>query len=119
MSRDFGNQAELEIVSFLQKDNFIILEQNYKKFFGEIDIIATKNKTIVFVEVKARKNNNISLFQLVSRSKQEKIIKTAKDFLSINPKFMNNYIIRFDVALILKKIDNTFDIDYIANAFQI
>ena len=60
-SGTFGKQSEDFIALYLQKLGFKILEQNYKKFFGEIDIIAKKNDLVVFVEVKARKNSQISI----------------------------------------------------------
>ena len=53
MSRQKGDFAEKRAISFLQDRNFEIIEQNfYAKKLGEIDIIAKKDNTYHFCEVK-------------------------------------------------------------------
>ena len=52
----FGEKGESLAARFLKKNGYKILEQNYRTKLGEIDIIATERKTIVFVEVKTRKS---------------------------------------------------------------
>lgn len=109
-----GQAAESLITNILQKDKFTILEQNYKKFFGEIDIIAQKEKLIIFVEVKARTTPKTSMFEIVSPAKQRKIIQVAKEYIA-NNKFID-VTYRFDVALVEYK-QTSKDIAYIPNAF--
>ena len=70
MSREKGNFAEKRAISFLQDLNFQIIEQNfYAKKLGEIDIIAKKNDTYHFCEVKSAPDyetaiNNITYSKL-------------------------------------------------------
>jgi len=113
-NRSFGNQGEQFVVSFLQKEDFIISIQNYRKFFGEIDIIAHKSELYIFVEVKTRRSASIALGQLISIPKQQKIIKTAQTFIAEQK--INNCIFRFDVALV-QSYNESFSIEYIENAF--
>lgn len=47
-----GKIGEDLAVKFLEQHNFVLVERNYLKKFGEIDIICRKNKKIHFVEVK-------------------------------------------------------------------
>lgn len=47
-----GNLGEALAVEFLVRNNYVIVEQNYWKKFGEIDIIASDSKLVRFVEVK-------------------------------------------------------------------
>ena len=117
MQRDtkkLGNQGELFVVHYLQQHGFTLLCQNYRQFFGEIDVIAYKKDLYVFVEVKTRKNHSSLMGQLVSKNKQEKIIKTAQYFIAEQK--LSNITARFDVALLIQN-QNSFDIDYIENAF--
>jgi putative endonuclease len=44
---------------FLRKNGFVILERNYWKKWGEIDIIAQKDNAIRFVEVKTVSRENL------------------------------------------------------------
>ena len=50
---DFGEEITAE---YLEKNGYRILDRNYSKPFGEIDIIAIKDDLIAFVEVKTRKS---------------------------------------------------------------
>ena len=114
-TKNLGNAGEQFVVSYLKKNGFTVCAQNYRKFFGEIDIIACKKNLYVFVEVKTRKSDAMPMGQLISTSKQDKIIKTAQTFMVENQLSRNN-VCRFDVALVLKK-DVDFSINYIENAF--
>lgn len=53
-----GHQAEKDVAIFLESEGYKIQEINWKTRYCEIDIVALKNKTIYFVEVKFRQSNN-------------------------------------------------------------
>ncbi len=95
-----GNQGEDSACRYLTQKGYRILARNYRKPCGEIDIIATDKKTLVFVEVKKRASNAFGgPIAAVTRAKQHKIILTAQCYLKENaPKFDN---IRFDVVCLL------------------
>lgn len=114
-NKQFGNISEDFVAEYLIKNGFAIKDRNYRQKFGEIDIIATKKDLVAFIEVKARKTNYFGLSEVITKSKQKKIILTAKYYIAKN-KLYNN-ICRFDVAL-LQKIENSFEIQYIENAFN-
>jgi|SRR3989344_2563498 len=42
---------------FLEKQGYKIIERNFRKGYGEIDIIALDKKTLVFVEIKTKTSN--------------------------------------------------------------
>src|SRR5260370_40656939 len=54
---DIGRQAEAAAAAYLQTRGFKVLEQNWRTRWCEIDIIAQKNKTVYFVEVKYRQSS--------------------------------------------------------------
>ena len=109
-----GNRGELAVAKKLHHDGFTILHQNYQIRQGEIDIIAQKDDLIIFVEVKTRKHQYFPLSQVITPSKQRKIINTAKWFIAQNK--IVSALLRFDVALVTES--KTPIINYIANAFQ-
>ena len=49
-TREIGNKYEDKSVETLVREAYKILERNYQNRFGEIDIIAEKNKEIVFMK---------------------------------------------------------------------
>ena len=52
-NQKIGETGEHVAVKFLMKHDFLILDRNYTKKWGEIDIIAEKDKKLYFVEVKS------------------------------------------------------------------
>ncbi|MDO4661843.1 MAG: YraN family protein [Tissierellia bacterium] len=91
---DFGEDLAQK---FLIKKGYQILDRNYLKKLGEIDIIALYEDMIVFVEVKTRKNFKYSYpSEAVDKYKQRKIKNTACIYLE--EKGFTDYKIRFDVC---------------------
>ena len=109
-----GLEGENLVAQYLEDKGFEIIDKNYRTKYGEIDIIARNNDLISFVEVKLRQNPKFYLSDLISLSKQHKIIKTALNYTMI--KGLSNYILRFDVALV-EVFNDTVNINYIENAF--
>lgn len=110
-----GTHAELFVADQLKKQGFAILEHSYKKKYGEIDLIACKNDLLVFVEVKMRTTHYFDSAELITPSKQRKILITASAYLTRNK--IDDKDCRFDVALV--QIENdTFAMHYLENAFQ-
>lgn len=115
VTKKLGNAGEDFVASYLVKQGFIIQASNYRKFYGEVDIIASKKQLYIFVEVKTRSSVFVSLNQLISPSKQAKIIKTAQAFIA-QYQISRTNVCRFDVALLVQK-DGQFVMEYIENAF--
>ncbi|MBP6870154.1 YraN family protein [Candidatus Babeliales bacterium] len=113
--KKLGNEGELFVADYLQKNGFTIKATNYRQFFGEIDLIAYKKNLYLFVEVKTRKSDALPMGNLIPASKQAKIIKTAQTFIAENR--LTNATFRFDVALLCGDGSTTFTINYIENAF--
>jgi putative endonuclease len=114
LNQILGVTGESVVANYLQANGYSILCKNYRKKFGEIDIIAQYKNVITFIEVKTRKDNYFNLSQVITPSKQKKIILTAKDFI-LKGKFIDK-IYRFDVALVVKEGD-CLNLNYIENAF--
>lgn len=68
-----------------------------RNFISEIDIICQRGKTLVFIEVKARKNDVDDV--ICSKFQQQKIIRAAEIFLQQNPKY-KNFDLRFDLVIV-------------------
>jgi putative endonuclease len=110
-----GREAEHKTAQYLLQNGFAIIEQNYRKKRGEIDIIASTHDLLVFVEVKMRQNNYFDLSDVITPSKRRKIISVAKEYIGRNGWQERSY--RFDVAL-LHGTENNLELSYIPNAFN-
>lgn len=90
-----GLWAERLAVAYFWLRGYRILSSRFKTHVGEIDILACKHKTLVAVEVKARKNLDDALASISTKSRK-RIEKAAQYYVMQNPEF-NNFHIRFDV----------------------
>jgi len=118
--RKFGDIGEKIACYFLKNRGYLILETNYQKRIGEIDIVAKLSAKLHFVEVKTRTNFNNDKFgapqESVNYRKQKRLIKTALFYL-LEKKYPNNIDWQIDViAIIIDKNKNTAKINYIKNA---
>jgi len=79
-----GQEGEEIANNYLKKKGYIIKERNFKRKWGEIDIVAfdKKTKEWVFVEVKTRKMDNFNKIQPEEELTPEKIKKLKKIILS-------------------------------------
>jgi putative endonuclease len=111
-----GDQGEAFTVEWLKKNKYTILACNYRTKYGEIDIIAQQKDVIAFIEVKLRSCNYFNLSEVITYSKQKKIIATAQHYYLHYLQDKGPLILRFDVALLHTQND-AFSLEYIPNAF--
>lgn len=90
-----GAWGEALAATYLQKKKYKVLATGYRSRYGEIDLIVSNRKYLVFVEVKLRKNNTFAeAKEFVDRNKQDRLRNTAALYLSENPTELQP---RFDV----------------------
>lgn len=90
-----GAWGEALAARYLQKKHYNVLAANYRSRFGEIDLIVSDRKYLVFVEVKLRKSSRFAnASEYVDRRKQDRIRTTAEIYLSSFPTDLQP---RFDV----------------------
>lgn len=84
------------VAMFLYKFKFYkIIHHRLRNFAGEIDLIATRRKQIVFIEVKSRSSDITE--HIISKNQQSRIKRSAEYFLSRNEKYID-YDVRFDLV---------------------
>ena len=97
-TRKIGREQEERAARYLEQNGCRILEHNFSGRFGEIDLIAADQETLVFVEVKFRKDpSSFDPALAVNRKKQEKISKTADYYRAIH-RIPSDVPCRFDVV---------------------
>lgn len=79
-----GNFGEKIAQDYLKKLGFKILETNFRySRLAEIDIIASKDKTLHFIEVKTRSSDKFGMpFEAITKTKLNSIRECAKYYLS-------------------------------------
>lgn len=102
-SREKGYKGEREARRYLEKIGCRVISQNYYTSYGEIDLIAQKEKTLFFVEVKSW--NSVSpefLLNSITREKRRRIFQSSQVFLQSYPEYAD-YQLQFDVLFIKGK----------------
>ena len=103
-TRTKGTKGEQLAVNFLKKKGYTILQRNYRRRNGEIDIVCYDHGTIAFVEVKTRYTNTYGLPELsVTKAKKRQIVKIASQYIA--SKKLEGIDLRFDVVSIFYSSD--------------
>ena len=114
---ELGKKGESAALKYLKKKKFKILSTGFRFHRAEIDIIAFDKKTLVFIEVKTRRNKHFGFpEEAISSAKQDQIRKAAEGYLVINK--LRNIECRFDVlSLLFDQGSQKFSITHYQNAF--
>lgn len=109
-----GKKGEDLAVLYLENKAYQVRERNFRSGRKEIDIIAEKDKILIFVEVKFRSSNSFGYpEQTLKTAQEERIISAAQDYIF---KVDWEGDIRFDIIAILEnKIGN--EIEHFEDAF--
>ena len=107
-----GLSAESRAAILLIAKGYRIVARRWKTPLGEIDIVARRRRTLVFVEVKARERADDAAEAVTERTKR-RIIAAAELWLAHHPDDAQRDI-RFDVILVApgsmpQHIANAFD----------
>lgn len=114
MNRKKGNRYEAQAELLLTQSGLTFIERNISSRFGEIDLIFQDHDCLVFVEVRFRKQAHFgSAEQTVDFRKQQKIIKTALDWMTKKKINSEMQAFRFDVMAMNERC-----YEWIQNAFN-
>jgi len=111
-----GDFGEEQAAAHLALHGFACLAQNYHSRYGEIDLIASDERWLLFVEVKTRRAGSmVSAREAVDMRKQQRLIATAELYLAEHPTQLQP---RFDVVCVeLNGAGVCTGIEWIENAF--
>ena len=115
-----GVRGEEEAARFLARSGLAILDRNVRTRAGEIDLVAKEGKTLVFVEVKTRRDvvEGDPPQAAVNTRKQNRLGKLAHGYLKL--KRLRQVSCRFDVVSVIFNDEGAVKaIRHIPNAFSV
>lgn len=81
-ARELGQTAESQAARFLEAQGLTVVMRNFRRPFGEIDLVATEARTLVFAEVRKR---SAPWFadgaESIDRRKRQRLRRTAEAYL--------------------------------------
>ena len=112
---EWGRQAENLVAEWLITHGYTVRERNWRPATSksEIDIIAQKDDTMIFVEVKARTDMDVDPVTALTPEKIKNVVRGANAYLR---KQEFDFFYRFDVASVNGNPDN-YVLDYMEDAF--
>ena len=111
---DLGKKGEQLAIDFLLKNDYKILEKNYRYLKAEVDIIAKKENILAVIEVKTRSTDYFGNPQDFVNPKKIKLLLSAIDHYVIQKDL--DVEVRFDIIAIIHQNNNT-KIDHLEDAF--
>ena len=112
-----GAAAEALAARHLERHGFTIIARNVRCRGGEVDLIADDERSLVFVEVRLRKNGRFGgAAASITASKQQRVILAAQHWLAGDGRRHANRACRFD-AILLDGLDAA-RIEWIRGAFD-
>jgi len=116
MTRELGDRGEDLAVRHLRSLGYRIVERNYRCRLGEIDCVALQGKTLVFVEVKARRTDEFGgPLEAVDTRKRRRMTRLARHYAQ--EKKLSDVAQRFDVVAVWYE-EGLFRVELYANAFE-
>ncbi len=114
---DLGKRGEDLAARFLERKGYRIVARSSRTEFGEIDLIAIEGRTIVFVEVKTRRNHDRGHpADAVDEQKQQRLTRLALAWLKRER--LLEVRSRFDVIGVIWSGDGKLEkIEHFPNAF--
>jgi putative endonuclease len=104
-TRPVGQRGEALAAQYLERRGFEILARNLRSRLGEVDLIAREGRTLVFVEVKARRGSDGDPPQAaVDGRKQARLARLAMNYLARER--AGEQACRFDVVAVTFEAGN-------------
>jgi putative endonuclease len=114
-SAQSGKDAELQALQYLQQHGLRLLAQNWLCKRGELDLVMLDGDTVVFVEVRYRKNTQWGgALDSIDERKRQKLVFAAQYFLQSESRWADHPC-RFDVVAI---DSNAAQLNWLQNAFD-
>ncbi len=112
---ELGRKGEALAKAYLEKHGFEILDENWTHGKCEVDLVAYKDRRIIFVEVKARSSNSFGEPEdFVDARKQKLLVEAADEYIYLMD---HQGEVRFDIISILFNRNADYKLKHIEDAF--
>ena len=105
---ELGKKGEQLAIDYLLKNDYSIIERNFRFDKAEVDIIARKGGSLAIIEVKTR-----STTDFVKPKQIQRLVKAVDEYITVNKLDVE---VRFDIIAIVKEGKN-YNITHLENAF--
>jgi len=117
--KSLGQRGEALACRYLRRQRYTIVARQDRTRLGEIDIVAVQQRTIVFIEVKTRADQDKGApTEAVDHDKQQRLTRAALAYMRRHD-LLGNCAARFDVIAIVWPAGQAKpELTHIENAFE-
>jgi putative endonuclease len=113
-----GARAEQIAGDYLQARGLTLLERNYRRRLGEIDLVALDGGVLVIAEVRTRSREDFGgAAASITRAKQRRIIRAATQLLQQHRDYAA-LPVRFDVLIVSGLDSKAAQVNWLRHAFE-
>lgn len=113
-----GARAEQLALEYLKARGLTIIERNYRRRLGEIDLVALDNGVLVIAEVRTRSSEAFGgAAASIDGRKQRRIIRSAEQLLQRNRDYAA-LPVRFDVLIVTAPATGSAEVHWLRHAFE-
>ena len=117
-ARALGAEAEEIAASYLTAHGAEVLERNYRRRLGELDVIAREGDTLLIVEVRTRSTNAYGgAAASIDGRKRRRIVRAAQQLLQ-QRRSLARLAVRFDVIVVSDVEKPNPRVEWIRHAFD-
>ena|SRR5882757_4502643 len=110
-----GSLGETMAATYLTNNDYLLLHTNWRHSHWEVDVIASKNNILHFIEVKTRRTKKFGHpEESVSKQKIRNLMSAAEEFLYQYPEWKR---IQFDILSITMLKDEPVEYFFIEDVF--
>jgi putative endonuclease len=114
ITNPIGKLGEDKACEYLREHGYKIIERNFRKGYGEIDIVAIYKQTLVFIEVKTRTSNQFGTpLEAITYWKLKSLIKTAQYYKMVHRNLPES--LRIDAVAVILNGDEVQSIEITKN----
>jgi len=114
-----GTQAEQAAGEFLCAQGLTVLQRNFRRRAGELDLVARDGNVLVIAEVRLRTGRACGRAAAsINTRKQRRIVRAAQQLLQCHPEY-RRLAVRFDALLIEGQDESVPRITWIRHAFDL
>jgi putative endonuclease len=117
-NRDLGRLGENFAAAHLERLGYDVLARNHQTRYGELDLVASDGRTLVFCEVKTRRAGAGDPFESLHQLKREQVRRMAAAWLTEVTERAWHDELRFDgIAVVLDHRDDLLRLDHLEGCF--
>ncbi len=114
---ELGRAAEDIAARHLTSHGLRIVQRNFRRRLGELDLVARDGKVVVIVEVRSRSSERYGgAAASIDGRKQARIVRAARLLLQMRPEYARTPV-RFDVVIVYEPLAEKPRVQWIKHAF--